>query len=337
MRAIPTEPSGSRTNLIRRMEARDILSIRAASDLDLPAIADLVTRAEPDDPPVTVEVLAWLLARAIPERPHPNLVVEVDERIVAWASLRGIPNFAPALLILEVHPEHRRRGIGSALLDAVLSAAGGEPEVAVEVSAAAPDAAEFATQRGFVEEARRYESTLDLTTFDPAPYSEVEDQLMVNGYRFSTLELEDGPELRQALYRLAEATTQDVPTPWATLPTTFEEWTRDWLDAPHAIPATFALVFSGAELVGFSYVISQSEGVGYMWMTGVARAHRSRGLGLAVKVRALRAAQARGLREVLTNNDPGNAPMLAINRRLGFRDRPARIALKKSLQPAQGV
>jgi len=33
----------------------------------------------------------------------------------------------------------------------------------------------------------------------------------------------------------------------------------------------------------------------------------------------------------MTNNDPDNAPMLAINRRLGFRDRPARIEFKKTL------
>jgi hypothetical protein len=33
----------------------------------------------------------------------------------------------------------------------------------------------------------------------------------------------------------------------------------------------------------------------------------------------------------LTNNDPDNAPMLAINRRLGFVNLPARVQMKKSL------
>ena len=58
--------------------------------------------------------------------------------------------------------------------------------------------------------------------------------------------------------------------------------------------------------------------------TGVARAFRGRGLGLAVKSRMLQLVrdQVPGAREVFTNNAVDNAPMLRIKARLGFQ--PAR-------------
>jgi len=50
--------------------------------------------------------------------------------------------------------------------------------------------------------------------------------------------------------------------------------------------------------------------------------HRGRGLGLAVKVEAPRRAKAAGMRELRTDNHSRNAPMLAINTRLGYRRLP---------------
>jgi ribosomal protein S18 acetylase RimI-like enzyme len=307
-------------------------SIRPAAAADWPAIVKLWSRAQPNDPPVTVETLGWVVGRAIPDRPHPHLVAEIGGQIVGWVLWRGVPMLAPAVILLEVDPEHRSSEVRTALLDAVLAAAPGESEVVTDRSADDADALAFFAGHGFVEQARRYESTLDLTTFDSAPYQDLIATLTADGYRFSSLEEEDSDELRRALHRLNEAALQDVPTVERPQPTSFEQWSGDWLEAPHAIPATFALALRGRVPVGYSYVVSQSEGIGYMWMTAVAREHRGKRLGLAVKIHALRAAQARGLTEVQTNNDPDNAPMLAINRRLGFRDRPARVELKRILK-----
>ncbi len=48
------------------------------------------------------------------------------------------------------------------------------------------------------------------------------------------------------------------------------------------------------------------------------RAPRGRGLGLLVKQRSLAQAAAAGITRVMTQNDETNAPMLAINRKLGY-------------------
>jgi GNAT superfamily N-acetyltransferase len=58
-------------------------------------------------------------------------------------------------------------------------------------------------------------------------------------------------------------------------------------------------------------------------MTGTMPAYRGQGLGLATKVEALRRAKAAGVTEVRTDNHERNAPMLAINRRLGYQTLPA--------------
>lgn len=53
-------------------------------------------------------------------------------------------------------------------------------------------------------------------------------------------------------------------------------------------------------------------------MTGVRRDRRGRGLAYAVKLDSLRQARELGLDTMLTANDLENAPMLAVNRKLGF-------------------
>ena len=61
--------------------------------------------------------------------------------------------------------------------------------------------------------------------------------------------------------------------------------------------------------------------------TGDERRHRrdpglqGRGLGLLVKQHSLARAAAAGITLVTTQNDDTNAPMLAINRKLGYRPR----------------
>jgi GNAT superfamily N-acetyltransferase len=306
-------------------------AIREARKADLPAIVELVTRAEPDDPPVTLETVQWVIDRADPDRPHPHLVATVGDGLVGWTLLRGVASLDAAFLIVAVDPDARRQGIGTALLDRALGAAAGESEVVAVASAAAPDALAFAEHRGFEEEHRVYESRLEMSTFDPDGFGALEPPLVLAGYRFSFLSEEDSPALRRSLHELNETAVQDIPAGRPIQPTTFAVWLRDWIEAPHALPQAFSVALRGDEPVAFSYVVSQSEGVGYTWMTAVARAHRGHGLGLAVKVRALRAANAIGLRQVLTNNDPDNGPMLAINRRLGFRDLPARVWFRKAL------
>jgi RimJ/RimL family protein N-acetyltransferase len=53
--------------------------------------------------------------------------------------------------------------------------------------------------------------------------------------------------------------------------------------------------------------------------TGTMPGYRGRGLALAVKLGSIHWAAERGVTSMVTRNDDVNAPMLAINRRLGYR------------------
>ena len=60
-------------------------------------------------------------------------------------------------------------------------------------------------------------------------------------------------------------------------------------------------------------------GLGAHHATGVARAHRGRGLATALKRAQIDRARAAGLNELVTWNEDGNAPIRAVNARLGYR------------------
>ena len=69
-------------------------------------------------------------------------------------------------------------------------------------------------------------------------------------------------------------------------------------------------------------------------MTGVRRAYRGRGIALVLKLLAIRYARSLGALFVRTHNDSGNAPMLAINRKLGYQPEPGIYGLKKMMPGA---
>jgi RimJ/RimL family protein N-acetyltransferase len=55
-------------------------------------------------------------------------------------------------------------------------------------------------------------------------------------------------------------------------------------------------------------------------MAGTCRDRRGRGFATLAKVESMCRAASLGIRRIVTENDRGNAPMLAINDRLGFRE-----------------
>jgi RimJ/RimL family protein N-acetyltransferase len=65
-------------------------------------------------------------------------------------------------------------------------------------------------------------------------------------------------------------------------------------------------------------LLADSEGRATNMFTGTLREFRGRGLGLAVKLASIAWATENGITSLVTTNDERNAPMLAINRRLGY-------------------
>jgi GNAT superfamily N-acetyltransferase len=66
-------------------------------------------------------------------------------------------------------------------------------------------------------------------------------------------------------------------------------------------------------------------------MTAVARSHRGRGIAMALKQTVIDWARANGLTALETGNDVDNAPMRAVNARLGYEPMPDEIFVRGPL------
>jgi ribosomal protein S18 acetylase RimI-like enzyme len=311
-----------------------MIRFRSMEPADFPALARLSNRVEPWSPPMSADDIAHFRRTCDHDRPFVEIVGEERRQAVAYGVLAARLTGGPMRLFIGVDEEYRRRGIGTHLLRRVTECL--DQGEAVETSVSEPSSAgvAFALHHGFEERYRQFPSVLDLAAFDPARFDSQRRAAEKAGLRFATFAAVDGERMRHALHELHNLLMADVPTPEPNRPLDYRQWAEGWLERPGFRPHLLALVLAGETPVALSHVSLLPDGSGHNPLTGVARAYRGRGLGLAVKVEALRCARAAGLRAVSTHNHTTNAPMLAINQRLGFKRQPGLIGFVRSVAAA---
>ena len=88
------------------------------------------------------------------------------------------------------------------------------------------------------------------------------------------------------------------------------------------------LALDGDQWVGMAAVSVFPEfGTAYNLHTGVLPAYRRRKIATSLKVLAIRYARQNGMHTLLTDNNLRNAPILAINRKLGYKPQPGTYTL----------
>lgn len=241
-------------------------------------------------------------------------VAQQDGRVVGWvAAYRNPRSGLGQISLLHVHPEHRRRGIGAALFDA---AAGHLRGLGVRRVAGTTtvESVGFARRRGFEPTRELRYSALDLATLGTPP-------LPPDGIRLAPMRDLDEQALYEADVAAATDEPGDVPGQPSPYPTwRYEIWENVGLDRDASTAA-----LAGPVIVSFSLLMRDGD---RLWsdMTATVPAWRGRGLALAVKAEALRRAAASGAKTAYTSNDESNAPMLAVNTRLGYRPVAAQLA-----------
>jgi len=224
-----------------------------------------------------------------------------------------------------VAPEARKKGLGTQMYtDAeAVARAHGATHLESNVREDDPDSMRFVEKRGFKIEYHTFESTLDLTTFDEHRFDELIERIHADGFRFFSLaEAGVTEENKHRLYEVNRDAALDSTGSDGTFPD-FDAFSKNVFDASWFRADTQILASHADRWVGLAAIgIYPEDNHAYNAFTGVLREYRGRGLAQALKLQTILLAKKEGVRYVRTNNDSKNVPMLAVNRKLGYKPEP---------------
>ncbi len=258
-----------------------------------------------------------------------RFVAKAEGKLVGFAEYRGDSwHYHPQkfVLMLMVHPDYRRRGIGGNLFERLKQATAIYDPLAYRTfgNEEHTHTLSFLSKRGFVEELRLSESRLEVATCNLAPFKNAAEMVAAQGIEIKTyVELANYPNRDHILHELVMALFQDVPGPEPFTPVEFEQW-KTRLSDPGFLPDAVWVAFDGDKPIGWTE-LSQSMAGNFLetGLTGVVREYRRRGIASALKYYAVAFARDSGTPYIRTQNIVSNAPMLAINDRMGFQKQPA--------------
>jgi GNAT superfamily N-acetyltransferase len=319
---------------------RQPVRVYAATPGDLAEIAAIRT-AESGDYPTSVEGLLHEAAVRPPGARYTALLAirDGDQRPAgtAWLGDEPLAPRADRLRFdIRVRPEQEGLGVGQALYQEIVRrarAAAGVTHIQTESWAAHPRASRFLIERGFSEVWRRLDSSLDLTRFDPAPWAGLEQRLAAQGITLRTYaELAGDPTCLARLHALDTQLWEDVPYGDPVVRPGLAQFEQELAGCADFLPDGCVVALNAqGDYIGYSFLYDGGSFYNTE-MTGVLRAYRGRGLALALKLRGIAYARSRGMAEIQTVNDMANAPMLALNRKLGFVQTGANIRYRRALE-----
>ncbi len=125
----------------------------------------------------------------------------------------------------------------------------------------------------------------------------------------------------------------DVPMPEPYTPIPYEQWLSFDMKDPGLLPEAYAIAKDGAKYIGLSTVrrLDKEPHGFHQLLTGVRNDYRGKGIAYAMKLKVIEYAQKNGIQRIKTENATTNAPMLAINIKLGFKRQVGWIAFSKTL------
>ena len=314
--------------------------LREFLDRDYASLARTSHRLNPERYPSVSELRHWDEVRRRPPMVYRSFTVEAvgAGTGVAYGELfTELDTVDPNYLRLgvTVDPDHQRQGIGRYLARVLESEARalGATRLWAQARADRPRDLSFGLQQGFEERRRTWESTLELPAPGYAAVPRRAEGLAKEGIEFATL-AEEGPgrpEVRTEVHRLFNAALADEPRMGPYTPSTLDQFVSFNLETPGFLPDAFFLARKGDRYVGVSNLelLAAEPGVLYQVFTGTLREFRGRGIATELKRRTVEYAQQHGFRAIRTGNDSLNAPMWAINEKIGYRRKVERVQFEK--------
>ncbi|CAM3572117.1 GNAT family N-acetyltransferase [Deinococcus frigens] len=280
----------------------------------------------------TAEALLEEDARRDAAQTHCRWVAVDGGEVVGTALLSFFPFNPPGFLSVNVMvaPHHRGRGVGRALWQTVQDEARrlGVASLATGVSDTDMESLAWAQRRGFERHLHRFASELDLNGFDETPFQADLERAVAQGVTFMDLAGADEATLDRYLNFVADRLTETPDLaghPRWPLAQVREVLRLDSDPRPEWLVLALG---PDSEWLGLTVMVSIFGGqAAYNELTAVHPSARGRGLALPLKLEAIRRAQAAGIGTMRTNNHSQNAPMLAVNLRLGFVSLPGQFEL----------
>lgn len=296
-----------------------MIQTRPAAPDDSPALADLWNKAYPERP---VSVERW--AREAPSAAiSGRILAEVDGSPVGFARYA---RHTPGVYRLDlVTPRAGRTlAVEAALCKDVTQHLRTLPawKLLIFIQEDEPLRQEALERTGFELRGRSYGTNLDVARFDARRHPDLqklEEKLASRGVTLRTYaELEDEAHPRK-LYALFQETEADFPEvgsirEWPSFAEYLERFKRKTF-----LPEGFFIATANGEYIGRSELWATDDAL--VWSqeaTVVKPAYRRQGIALALKLRGIQYAGAKGIPTLNTGMAAHNAPIVALNEKLGF-------------------
>lgn len=305
------------------------LTIRPFEERDYPAIAEVFNAAWPDET-VGETSLREDDTTHDPQVKWGRFVAEVDGHIVGQADytqFEGMYHPQKFGAWVTVKPQFRSQGIGQRLYAQVMEALKPHDPILVLTSTREDQtqALKWLEKMGYSEKMRYWESRLDVTAFDFAPYAGKIEAVEAAGFEIKSLkELEHDSGHRHKAYAVFMEARMDVPRPEPATEISYEDWEK-WVFGSNYFLSEgnfYAVDTRTGEYVAQSNLWKTDGDYLHVGMTGTRRAYRRKGLALALKLRAIQFAKDTGVKELRTGNESNNQAMLSINEGMGFVKQP---------------
>jgi len=240
-----------------------------------------------------------------------DVVLTLNDQIAGYAHLDATPSATETDLSgeLAIHPDHRREGLGLALVRALTAQADGHP-VRLWAHGDLPAAAELARAAGFDrfralwQMRRSLDGALDQPRFPP-------------GTSLRTFRPGQDDDEWLGLNRRAFAGHPEQGA-----------WTRHDLELrerePWFDPAGFFIAERHGAIAGFHWTKVHGPadtGIGEVYVVGIDPGEQGTGLGRALTLTGLHHLQDRGLAQVMLYVDEDNVPAIRLYEALGFTRR----------------
>jgi GNAT superfamily N-acetyltransferase len=307
-------------------------------EADYEAVHRIVKAVRPDEFTSVADLRDWDETQRLAGRRSARWLADVDGELVGAAYVGESPwrDSAHPSGTVAVHPDHQHRGIGRNLLERIEATAKdwGAADLRTWADEDLPRGIEFLDAAGYEVIDREWRSTLDLTNFDSGAWADALERVQSAGVRIvSVADLQEGPPgWTDDLYALYAAAEADIPAGFPLHPESRQDWERITLGR-RMLPEGFLVAIDDQGMIGLTEPqrVDDDEHAISQEFTGVARRARGRGVATALKAAAAIWAKNQGYTSIRTYNAQANAPMLAVNEKLGFVREHGSIEFRKQL------